>query len=72
MNEPLLPEDRAVERLKLGSRLDPELVDQCPARVVERSERLGLPGALVEREHQVAAQLFAQRVRPDEGLDLRD
>ena len=38
---------------------------------MERRERLGLPTALVEREHHVGPQPLAQRVSPDEGLDLR-
>ena len=34
-------------------------------------ERVGLPAAAVQREHQLSAQAFAERVLGDERLELR-
>ena len=48
----------------------PELVDERPARVVVRGERLRLAAGAVEREHELGAQSLAQRVATDEGLEL--
>ena len=69
---PLLAENRAVEGLQLRPGLDPELLDERPARVVIRRERLGLTATAVEREHQVRPQLLTQRVGTDEHFDLGD
>ena len=69
---PFLAQDRAVERLQLGAGLDPELLDERPARVVIRRERLRLAAAPVEREHQLAPEPLAQGLGTDEHLDLRD
>src|SRR5262249_57763871 len=66
----LLAEDGAVEPLQRRARLDAELVDECAPGVEIRLERLGLAARAVERQHQLAAQPFAERVLPDEGLEL--
>ena len=50
--------------------LDPELVDENPARLAEHRERLGLSPAAVEREHELSAQVLAQRVAGDQRLQL--
>ena len=52
--------------------LDPELLDQRPARVAVDVERLGLATRAVEREHELAAQALAQRVLGDQRLELAD
>jgi hypothetical protein len=49
----------------------PELLDQRPAPALEHVERVRLPAAAVEREHQLAAQAFAKHVLGDERLELR-
>ena len=41
------------------------------AAALERMQRVGLPAAAVEREHQLAAQALAKRVLRDERLELR-
>ena len=69
---PLLTEDRAVQGLELRPWFDPELLDECPARIVIGRERLGLAAAPVEREHQLTPEPLAQRLRADERLELRD
>src|SRR5262249_56123177 len=68
----VLPEDRALELLELGARLDPELVHERFARAPVDVERLRLTAGLVEREHQLAARPLAERVAVHELLELRD
>ena len=68
---PLLTQDRAVERLELGTRLDPELLHERVARVAVRGERVGLPSRPVQREHQLRAESFPQRMPRDEQLQFR-
>ena len=64
----VLAQDRALELLQRRARLDPELLDEQPAALPVARERLGLAAAAVEREHQLAAQLLAQRLLVDERL----
>ena len=45
---------------RLGPRLDAELLDEQPSALAEHGERLGLPTAAVEREHQRRPQLLAE------------
>ena len=68
----VLAEDRLLELLEAGARLDPELVEQGGARRPVRVERLGLAARAVEREHQLGAERLAQRVLGDERLQLPD
>ena len=68
----LLAQDRRVEALQLGARLDAELVDERLPRRRVHLERLGLPPGPVEREHQLRARALAKRVRSDERLELAD
>ena len=65
-------EDRALELLQLVSRLDPQPVDECAARVLVGVEGFGLPAGAIERGHQVPAQTLAQRVLGNELLELPD
>ena len=39
---------------------------------MERRERLRLASRAVQRGHEVGPEAFAVRIRPDEGLQLRD
>ena len=68
----VLVQDRAVKRLQLGARVDPELVHERRARRCVRVERLRLPARAVEREHQLAAQALPQRLLANERLELAD
>ena len=61
----------ALELAQPLARLDPELLDQLPARVLVRLQRVGLPVGAVEREHQLRAQALAVRVLVDQPLELR-
>ena len=55
-------EDHALQPAQLGARLDPQLVDQHAPALAHDLQRLGLPAASVERDHQVPAQPLAQRL----------
>ena len=66
----LLAQDRSVQRLELGPRLDPELVDERPAGVVVGGERVSLATRAIEGEHQLRPQALPQGVPAHERLDL--
>ena len=52
--------------------LDAELLDQHAAGGLVGLERLSLPPRAVEREHQLRAEAFPQRMLADEPLQLGD
>ena len=58
--------------MQLRARLDAELVDEATARIGERLERVRLAAGPVEREHERCSEPLAQRMRGDEGLELRN
>ena len=66
----VLLEDRALEATQLLARLQPELVDEQAASLLVCRERVRLAPGPVQRQHQLAAQALAQRVLPDEPLEL--
>ena len=68
----VLAKDRPLELLKRRARLDSELVDERPARVLIDGEGLGLPARPVQRGHQTHPQVLAERVLGDECLELCD
>ena len=70
--EPVLVQDRALERLELGARLEPKLVREERARRAVNLQRFGLPAGAVEREHQLPMRSLRQRVLGDELLELPD
>nr|WP_291414135.1 hypothetical protein [Actinophytocola sp.] len=55
-----------------GTRLDAELVDEDGAQASEGPQRLGLPAAAVEREHEPVPGLLTQRVLVDQVRQLAD
>ena len=65
-------QDVALDLLEGSTRLEPELVAQHHAGVLVGAERLCLPPLPVERNHQLAAEPFAQRLRCDQLLELPD
>ena len=65
-------EDRLLERAKVLTRLDPELLVERAADILVGGESVCLTAAAVEREHLVGAQPLLQRVAGDEQLQLRD
>jgi hypothetical protein len=68
----VLPENRALELLKLAARLDAELVDEHAPRVLVHAQRLGLPSGAVEGEHELSPEALAQGVLRHERLELAD
>ena len=53
------------------TRLDAQLLDQHPARVLEGLQRIGLPlAAAIEGQHQLPAQAFAEGMLADQRLQL--
>ena len=68
----VLGEDGPLEAPKLFSRLEPELLVEQAAAGLVGVERLGLPPAAVEGQHQLPAEALAERVLADESLELGD
>jgi hypothetical protein len=65
-------QDAALELLELLARLDAQLVDERPARILVRLEGLGLAPRAVEREHQLGAQPLSKRMVADQRFELAD
>ena len=61
-----------MELPQLGAGLDAEPVDEGGARGLVGLERLGLPPGPVQGEHQLGAEVLAERIRADERLELAD
>jgi hypothetical protein len=59
-----------VKFLELGAGIDAELLDQGLAAFLKDTQCLPLASRLVERQHQLAAQPFPERVAGDERLQL--
>ncbi len=68
----ILAQDRLLEALELGRGIDAELVDERLAGPAVGVERIRLPAAPVEREHQQADGPLPQRMLGDERLELAD
>jgi hypothetical protein len=65
-------EDRALELSQRRAGLQAELGSQPRSGTAVRVERLPLPTAAVQREHQQAEQVLALRVDRDQSLELTD
>ena len=68
----LLPEDRLGEGPQLRRRVDAQLVGQPAAQPVVERERVRLPPAPVERDHEQPVQPLAQRVQGRQPLQVGD
>ena len=68
----VLPKDRPLQLLERRARVDPELVDERPARILVGVKRLRLPTRPVQRRHQIPPQALAERVLGDQRLELSD
>src|SRR5262249_62344361 len=66
----VLTQDAQLELLECVSWVDAELFHERPASALEDVERVRLPIAAVQREHQLAAQTLAKRMFRDERLEL--
>ncbi len=62
----VLAQDRVLELAQLGPGLYADVFDEPPARVLESLQRLGLPTAAVESEHELTGELLAGRVVGDQ------
>ncbi len=62
--------DRLLELAQRLARLEAELVDERRARIVVGGERVGLPARPIQSEDQQLAQALAQRMLPNERLQL--
>ena len=65
-------QDALLQLGELGARVHAELVGEQPPGVGVHRERLGLPSAAVQRQHQQLAQPLAQRVRGGQRGQLGD
>jgi hypothetical protein len=68
----ILRQHGALEPLQVRARLDAELLHQHPAGRLVGRQRIGLPPAAVEGDHQLLMQPFPQRVRGGQRLKLAD
>ncbi len=68
----VLGEDRRLQPLQLGARLEPQLVDQRGAGAAVGVERVGLAARAVEGEHEVGVQALAVGMLADQRLQLGD
>ena len=66
-----MAEDLQLELLQRRPRLEAELLDQRPAPSLKRVQRVGLPAAAIQRQHQLAAQPLSEHVLGDQRLELR-
>ena len=66
----ILLEDRLLQLLQGGARLEAELVPHRLAHPPKHLERRGLPIAPIEGEHQLPAEPLAARVLRDQRLEL--
>jgi hypothetical protein len=67
----VLLEDLLLEPAQLGARRLSELAVERVAQAAVCGQRLGLPAAAIQREHQVAVEALAQRMLVDEPLEPR-
>ena len=68
----VLRQNRPFQSTQPLAGLDPQLLDQCPAPVLVGLQRVGLPVAAVEGEHQLRPKALAIRVLGDQRLELSD
>ena len=66
-----MSKDRLLQPPKLRPRLQPQLLLQHPPRLLKALERVRLPAAAVEREHQLPPEPFSERILLDCGTELR-
>ncbi len=68
----VLHENRPLEGVQRGARLDPELIDEELARPPVHLEGVRLATRTVEGEHKLAGEPLMVRVRRGEGFELAD
>ena len=65
-------QDRGLQPAKLGPRLESQLLREELAPFLEHAQGLRLPTSAVQRDHQLPAEPFAQRMCGDERFELDD
>jgi hypothetical protein len=65
-------QDLSLETPQYGAGIDPELLDEPCAGLLEGLQRICLPSRAIEREHQLSAHSLTQRVIDDEAFELGD
>ena len=68
----LLIQYLALELFERRARLDPDLLDERLPPALEDLQRVRLPSAAIEGEHQLGAGTLTERRSGDEGLQLGD
>jgi hypothetical protein len=64
--------DRLIQALQILARFKTKIVQQHPSRLAVDIERIGLPPAAIQSEHQLPQQPLAVRVAADEYLQFAD
>ncbi len=59
-----------MQALERRAGLEPELVDQCLAALLVMAQGIGLAAGVIERQHQLTAELLTQRVLGHERFEL--
>ena len=70
MQRAIVAQDRLLQLLEAGSGLETELVPECPSRAPVHRERVPLPAAAIEREHQLDVEPFPTRMGGNEPFEL--
>ena len=68
----VLDEDRVLQGAQLRAGLQSDLLDQCATRPPVGLERISLPAAAVQGQHQLSVQVLAQRLLGHRSLELGD
>jgi hypothetical protein len=68
----VLAEDRRLQLAQLRARLHADLVEQLAVRLAVGLQRLRLPAAPIQREHQMLHELLARRMLGHQVLQLAD
>src|SRR4051794_32349495 len=68
----VVAQDRPLQLLQRGTGIEPRLLSQDGPRAAVHRERVRLPAAAVERQHELSLQLLAKRPLPYERLELRN
>jgi len=66
----VMPEDPLLERSERRGRHEPELLVEGPAEVLQRRQRVRVPPAAIQREHQLRPRALTERLAGDERLEL--
>ncbi len=66
----ILIQDGGLQLAQIGPRLDPQLLRQYASGALERRQRVALPAAAIQREHQLTPEPLAERMRGHERLEF--